>query len=137
MSAKLEVLAAFEVFLSCDEDVILARQRIRALAQDVGFGALDQTRIVTAASELARNVVVHGGQGSVRAERLAPRPGVRLAFADQGPGIADPERALEGGNSTIGSMGLGLSGARRLMDEFALDTAPGRGTTVTVVKWLP
>ena len=126
-----------EVFLGRDEDVILARQKIRAMAQDIGFGMLDQTRIVTAASELARNIIVHAGEGKVRVEALAPHPGIRIVFTDQGPGIASVERALQGGNSTVGSMGLGLKGAKRLMDEFAIDSSKERGTTVTVVKWLP
>ena len=126
-----------EVFLGCDEDVILARQKIRAMAQEIGFGMLDQTRIVTAASELARNIVVHAGQGKVLVEALTTRPGIRIVFADQGSGIANLEQALQGGYSTVGSMGLGLRGAKRLMDEFAIDSGKGRGTTVTVVKWLP
>ncbi len=129
--------AMVEVFLGCDEDVILARQKIRAMAQDIGFSMLDQTRIVTAASELARNIVVHAGEGKVLVEALGPRPGIRIVFADQGPGIVNVERALQGGNSTVGSMGLGLSGSKRLMDEFAIDSGKESGTTVTVVKWLP
>ena len=126
-----------EVFLGRDEDVILARQKIRAMAQDIGFSMLDQTRIVTAASELARNIVVHAGEGKVLVEVLAPRPGIRIVFTDQGSGIANLERALQGGNSTVGSMGLGLSGSKRLMDEFAIESGKESGTTVTVVKWLP
>lgn len=126
-----------EILLSCDEDVILARQKIRAVAQDLGFSMLDQTRIVTAASELARNIVVHGKGGTVQVELLSPRLGLRVIFADQGPGIVDVGQALREGYSSVGSMGLGLSGAKRLVDEFDIATVPGKGTTVTVVKWLP
>ncbi len=136
MQKNSETERQIEVLLSCDEDVILARQKIRAVAQDIGFGMLDQTRIVTAASELARNIVVHAKTGRVIVERLAPRPGIRVVFADKGPGIPDLERAMTEGFSTVNSMGLGLKGAKRLMDEFNIETAPGTGTTVTVVKWL-
>ena len=126
-----------EIQLACDEDVILARQKIRTIAQELGFGMLDQTRIITAASELARNVVVHAGQGKVVAETLSPRPGIKLIFADQGPGIADTNKAMQEGFSTVGSFGLGLPGAKRLMDAFTLESELNGGTTVTVIKWLP
>ncbi len=125
-----------EVLLASDEDVILARQKIRSMAQEIGFSMLDQTRIVTAASELARNIVVHGGGGKVVVESLTPKTGIRIVFADTGPGIANLDKALLGNNSTVGTMGLGLSGAKRLMDDFAIETGPGKGTTVTVIKWL-
>jgi len=121
-----------------DEDVIVARQKIRELAQDIGFSMLDQTRIVTAASELARNVVVHGKGGAVEVEPLSgPRPGIRMVFRDQGPGIPDLEEAMQEGFSTIGSLGMGLTGAKRLVDQFEIESKPGKGTVVTVVKWLP
>lgn len=126
-----------ELLLSCDEDVILARQKIRAIAQEMGFSMLDQTRIVTAASELARNIVVHVGEGKVTVESLSPRKGMRIIFSDQGKGIANVDKAVQEGFSTVGSLGLGLSGARRLVDEFDITSNTGKGTTVTVVKWLP
>ncbi len=125
-----------EMLVACDEDVILARQKIRSLAQEIGFSMLDQTRIVTAASELARNIVVHAKAGTVTAERLSLKTGIRVVFADKGPGIPDLDKAMRDGYSSVNSMGLGLKGAKRLMDEFTIDTAPGSGTTVTVVKWL-
>lgn len=137
MQKNSETERQIDVLLSCDEDVILARQKIRAVAQDIGFGMLDQTRIVTAASELARNIVVHAKTGKVMVERLtAPREGIRVVFADKGPGIPDLNKAMQDGFSTVNTMGLGLKGAKRLMDEFNIETAPGAGTTVTVVKWL-
>jgi len=126
-----------EILLAGDEDVILARQKIRAITQELGFGMLDQTRIVTAASELARNIVVHAGQGKVVVEPLSSRPGIKIIFTDKGPGIADTSKAMQEGFSTVGSMGLGLTGAKRLMDEFTLESKPNNGTTVTVIKWLP
>lgn len=126
-----------EILLVCDEDVIMARQKIRVIAQELGFAILDQTRIVTAASELARNIIVHAGQGKVLVEPLSPRPGIKLIFTDKGPGIADLSKALQEGFSTVGSFGLGLPGAKRLMDEFTLESDLNSGTTVTVIKWLP
>ncbi|MEW6673731.1 MAG: anti-sigma regulatory factor [Thermodesulfobacteriota bacterium] len=126
-----------EVLLTCDEDVILARQKIRTLSTEIGFGMLDQTRIVTAASELARNIIVHAGRGKVVAESLAPRPGVRVLFIDQGPGIRDLDTVMQEGYSSVGSLGMGLKGAKRLVDEFDIKTQAGAGTTITIVKWLP
>lgn len=127
-----------EVLVERDEDVIVARQKIRGMAESLGFSMLEQTRIVTAASELARNIVVHGGgRGRVLVERIdAPRPGIRIVFADEGSGIPDLDQAMKEGFSTVNSMGLGLKGARRLMDEFDIKTAEGQGTMVTVTKWL-
>jgi len=125
-----------EVFIGCDEDVILARKRIRAITVEMGFSFLDQTRIVTAVSELARNIVVHAGEGRMSAYKLKARPGIRLVFEDQGPGIADLTLAMAEGYSFVGSLGLGLPGARKLSDEFKVRTASGAGTTVTIVKWL-
>lgn len=136
MQDKTRAETRIEVLLASDEDVILARQKIRSVAQEIGFSMLDQTRIVTAASELARNIVVHGKSGKVMVENLTPRPGIRVVFSDQGPGIADVDQAMKEGFSTAGSLGLGLSGARRLVDEFTIESSPGKGTTVTVVKWL-
>lgn len=120
-----------------EQDVVLARQHVRKLAQEQGFGLVDQTKMVTAASELARNTVIYGGGGSMRWELLVDgiRRGLRLHFVDEGPGIPDVALALTDGWTSGSGMGLGLSGARRLVNEFELDTAPGRGTRVTITRW--
>lgn len=120
-----------------DADVVRVRQAARALAQHAKLSIVDQTKLVTAVSELARNTLIHGGGGVAEIELVKEgvRNGVRAHFADSGPGIADVNQALTGGTSTAGGLGLGLSGSRRLVDVFDLDTAPGRGTRVTVVKW--
>jgi serine/threonine-protein kinase RsbT len=119
------------------EDVVLARQAVRQWAQQLGLGLVDQTKIVTAASELARNTLVHGGGGNVRLELVhhAHRHGLRLTFADSGPGMADVDAALRDGFTTGSGLGLGLGGSRRLVDDFAIVSTPGAGTRVTVVKW--
>ena len=126
-----------ELPLHSDEDVVRARQAVRQRAIEQGFSLVDQTKIVTAASELARNTVVHGAGGSMRLEALndGPRRGLRLVFQDRGPGIDDIARALKDGYSTGSGLGLGLGGARRLMSEFAISSSPGQGTTVTAVRW--
>jgi serine/threonine-protein kinase RsbT len=127
-----------ELPLRVAEDVVRVRQETRTRAVRAGFGIVDQTKIVTAASELARNTVVHGGGGLARIEALSRadgRRGVRLTFADEGPGIADIEQALRDGFTTGGGLGLGLGGARRLSNEFEIDSAPGRGTRITITRW--
>ncbi|HEX5043550.1 MAG TPA: ATP-binding protein [Candidatus Polarisedimenticolaceae bacterium] len=118
-------------------DILSVRQQTRLWAGEVGLSLVDLTKIVTAASELARNVVVYGGGGRVRLELLenGVKKGLRLTFADEGPGIADVERALQDGFTTGGGLGLGLGGARRLVNEFAIDSQVGRGTTVTIARW--
>jgi serine/threonine-protein kinase RsbT len=118
-------------------DVVMVRQAVRALAMAQGFSLVDQTKIVTAASELARNTLEHGGGGTARLQAVTQgvRPGVRLTFEDQGPGIADTRLALTDGYTSGGGMGLGLSGSKRLVNEFELWTEVGRGTRVTVTKW--
>ena len=123
--------------IAASDDVVRARQLVRTLAVDCRLSLVDQTKLVTAASELARNTLSYGGGGTMSAEPLerAGRRGVRLRFADQGPGIPDLDLALSDGWSSGKGMGLGLSGARRLVDEFDLHTVVGEGTTVTVVKW--
>jgi serine/threonine-protein kinase RsbT len=123
--------------LRAEEDVVRARQAVRAWAVEMGFSLVDQTKLVTAASELARNTVVYGGGGTLRMEALedGARTGLRLVFADEGPGIPDIDTALRDGYTTGGGLGLGLGGARRLVSEFAIDSTPGQGTRVTVVKW--
>jgi serine/threonine-protein kinase RsbT len=118
-------------------DVVLVRQAVRAWAVAQGLGLVDQTKIVTAASELARNTVDYGGGGTVRLEAVeeGARKGLRLTFEDQGPGIPDLARALTDGYTTGNGMGLGLSGSKRLVNEFDLWSEPGRGTRVTVTRW--
>ncbi|HZP40215.1 MAG TPA: ATP-binding protein [Candidatus Binatia bacterium] len=118
------------------EDVVAVRQAVREWAIGVGFGLVDQTKVVTAASELARNVVQYGGGGVVRLEALnGPRRGLRLVFEDDGPGIADVEQALRDGFTTGSGLGLGLGGARRLVNEFRIESEPGKGTRVTITRW--
>lgn len=126
---------ALEVLINSDEDVILARQKVRTFAQEMGFSLLDQTRIVTAVSELGRNIVMHAKEGIVRIYNSEERPGIKIVFEDHGPGIPDINKAMEEGYSTVGSLGLGLKGAKRLVDEFVIKSSPGKGTTVTIVKW--
>jgi serine/threonine-protein kinase RsbT len=119
------------------QDVVLVRQAVRAWAVAQGLGLVDQTKIVTAASELARNTVDYGGGGTVRLEALqeGARKGLRLTFEDEGPGIPDPALALTDGYTTGNGMGLGLSGSKRLVNEFDLWSEPGKGTRVTVTRW--
>jgi serine/threonine-protein kinase RsbT len=123
--------------VSSDQDVVRVRQLVRTVAVAVKLSLVDQTKIVTAASELARNTLVYGGGGAVEVSRVRNerRAGIRIVFADQGPGIVDLDLALTDGYTTGGGLGLGLSGARRLVDEFDIDTEVGKGTTITVVKW--
>jgi serine/threonine-protein kinase RsbT len=118
-------------------DVVRVRQRMRELAVEVGFSLVDQTKIVTATSELARNTLEHGGGGIARLElvRDGGRRGIRLVCEDQGPGIADIQQALKDGYTSRNGLGLGLGGARRLMNDFGIESRPGEGTRVTVVRW--
>lgn len=120
-----------------DEHVVLVRQKVREWAVQAGFSLVDQTKIVTAASELARNVLQHGKGGAVKLESLNDdvRRGLRLTFEDNGPGIPDVEMALRDGFTTGGGLGLGLGGAKRLSNEFSIDTQPGRGTKVVIARW--
>lgn len=126
-----------ELPIRAEEDVVRVRQATRQWAIDLGFSLVDQTKIVTAASELARNTMVHGGGGGVRLEVIENgiRRGLRLTFEDQGPGIADLDLALKDGYTSGSGMGLGLGGSKRLMNEFSIVSRPGEGTRVTVVKW--
>lgn len=125
------------VIIRASEDVVAARQAVRAQAVKLGFGIVDQTKIVTAASELARNTLVHGGGGWMDLETVEQpgRRGLRLTFEDRGRGIADVEKALQDGYSTSNGLGLGLGGARRLCNEFEISSAPGEGTRVTITRW--
>ncbi|RDG37152.1 ATP-binding protein [Streptomyces corynorhini] len=118
-----------------EEDLLTIRHAVRAATLREGFSIVDQTRVVTAASELARNAYIHGGGGTLTVESLTrPGGGIRLTIRDEGPGIADVEAALTDGFTTGAGLGHGLGGARRLMDEFEIRTAVGRGTTVTVTR---
>jgi len=119
------------------EDIVLVRQKVRQWAVDLTFSLVDQTKIVTAASELARNALDYGGGGAVRLEQLQneTKRGLRLVFEDEGPGIADVDLALRDGYTTGNGMGLGLGGSRRLVHEFDVDSRPGEGTRVTIVRW--
>ena len=123
--------------ISTPEDVVAVRQAVRQRAVDLGFNLVDQTKIVTAASELARNTLQYGGGGTLRIEEVlqGPRRGIRLVFEDNGPGIANIELAMKDGYTTGNGLGLGLSGAKRLSSEFAIDSRPGEGTRVTIVRW--
>jgi serine/threonine-protein kinase RsbT len=118
-------------------DIVQVRQAVRKWASELTFSLVDQTKIVTAASELARNVLVHGKGGTARLESLQEgmRRGLRLTFEDQGPGIADIDMALRDGFTTGNGLGLGLGGSRRLVNEFDLSSKLGEGTRVTIVKW--
>ncbi len=120
-----------------DEDVVRVRQLVRSVAVAARLSLVDQTKLVTAASELARNTLTHGGGGLVEVDTVTDgrRTGVRVSFVDEGPGIANVELALTDGYSTGTGLGLGLSGTRRLVDEFEIETKPGRGTRVMAVKW--
>jgi serine/threonine-protein kinase RsbT len=119
------------------EDIVRVRQATRENAIAQGFSLVDQTKLVTAASELARNTLDYGNGGEVEIARVidGARKGVRLTFSDQGPGIEDLEKALTDGYSTGGGLGLGLSGARRLSNEFTIDSAPGKGTRIMIARW--
>ena len=123
--------------LRSSEDIVLIRQAVRATAVDLRLTLVDQTKIVTAASELARNTLDYGGGGTVRIQGLQQdgRRGLRLTFEDKGPGITDIERALKDGYTTGNGLGLGLGGARRLSSEFAIESRPGEGTKVTIARW--
>ena len=123
--------------LRTSDDVVRVRQAVRTRAVANGFSLVDQTKIVTAASELARNTVDYGGGGEMRIEvlRNGQRRGVRLTFSDSGPGIRDIDQAMRDGYTTGGGLGLGLSGAKRLCNEFDIKSAPGSGTTVTIARW--
>ena len=120
-----------------EHDIVLARQIVRRLCVELSFGLVDQTKMVTAASELARNAVIYGGGGTMACEALqeGAKRGLRLTFKDDGPGIADMSLAMKDGWTSGSGMGLGLSGAKRLVNDFELESAPGKGTRVTVARW--
>jgi serine/threonine-protein kinase RsbT len=119
------------------DDVVRVRQLVRARAVAIGLSLVDQTKIITAASELARNALDYGGGGSMKVEEVErnARKGLRLEFVDQGPGIADVERAMQDGFTTGAGLGLGLGGAKRLSNEFEVHSKPGAGTRVVITRW--
>ncbi|GAB6145689.1 anti-sigma regulatory factor [Desulfocicer niacini] len=130
--------AAVEIRIRVEGDIVLVRKKIREAAGSAGFGGTDITRIVTAASELARNIFKYAGKGTVRCTRVenGSQQGLTIVFKDQGPGISDVTRALQSGYTTSNGLGMGLPGSRRLMDEMHIESAPGEGTIVVVSKWL-
>ena len=123
--------------LRTEHDIVQARQQVRRLTQELGFGLVDQTKMVTAASELARNALIYGGGGTLRWETHVDgvRRGLRLHFVDEGPGIPNLEQALTDGWTSGSGMGLGLSGAKRLSNEFSIASTPGVGTRVVIARW--
>jgi serine/threonine-protein kinase RsbT len=129
--------APVEVPLRSEHDIVLARQLVRRLTQELGFSLVDQTKMVTAASELARNAYVYGGGGLMRCELRDEdgRRGLTLTFSDEGPGIADMEAAMTDGWSSGTGLGMGLSGARRLVNQFEIDSRAGAGTRVRITRW--
>ena len=136
MSSTVETLQG-TLPVRTEEDIVASRQKVRALTQQLKFSLVDQTKMITAASELSRNTVVHGGGGQMRWEILEQglKRGLRLHFEDTGPGIPDVQLALTDGWTSGGGMGLGLPGSKRLVHEFDLQSTPGRGTQVSITRW--
>lgn len=137
MGRMMNVLKRDTQPLKNSNDVVLARQKVRQWATELRFSLVDQTKLVTAASELARNALDHGKGGSMTIETLnsGARSGLRLTFEDRGPGIPDIEQALKDGFTTGSGMGLGLGGSKRLVNEFSIESEVGKGTRVTVARW--
>ena len=131
------VVKTDELPIQSAADIVVARQAVRSAAVQVGFSLVDQTKIVTAASELARNTLDYGGGGTIRMEQMEenPRKGLRLTFEDHGPGIPDIQLALKDGYTTGGGLGLGLGGARRLVNDFEIHSEPGQGTRILITRW--
>ena len=123
--------------IQSSEDIVIARQKVRAVATRIGFSMVGQTKVITAASELARNMLDYGGGGEMHIEELrnSTKSGLKLIFADQGPGIPDIKQAMTDGWTSGGGLGLGLSGAKRLSHEFELETEVGKGTKVSIIQW--
>jgi serine/threonine-protein kinase RsbT len=132
-------LTTERVTLSDSQDVVTVRQAVRSCAVGLGFSLVDQTKIVTAASEIARNTVIYGGGGWAELEILnrGDRKGLQIVFEDKGPGIADIDKALQDGYTTGNGLGLGLGGAKRLVNDFEISSAPGAGTRITLRRWKP
>ena len=137
MASDVDVIRRHELPIESEDDVVLVRRKVKQLAQARGFDAFASAAITTATSEITRNVWVHAGRGRAVIEEITDgaRHGLRIEFCDEGPGIPDVPRVMAGGFSTARSMGLGLSGSKRLVDEFQIETEPGHGTTVRLVKW--
>jgi serine/threonine-protein kinase RsbT len=130
------VVSTEKIPINAEIDVVAVRRRVRELSAKLGFSLVDQTKTVTAASELARNTMIHGGGGQMFLEALnGPRTGLRLIFEDTGPGIPDVELALRDGFTTGSGLGLGLGGAKRLMSDFEISTRVGQGTRITITRW--
>jgi serine/threonine-protein kinase RsbT len=130
-------LSAGEMPLRSEHDIVMARQAVRRMTQKLIFSLVDQTKMVTAASELARNALIYGGGGYMRWQVLSEgiRNGLKLSFIDEGPGIANTELAMSDGWTSGSGLGMGLSGARRLVNEFEIDTRVGAGTRVSITRW--
>ncbi|GIG35044.1 ATP-binding protein [Cellulomonas pakistanensis] len=133
----LEPDAALRLPIATDGDVVRVRQAVRTLAQGARLSLVDQTKLVTAASELARNTLIYGGGGEAVLSEVTNgrRTGVRVEFRDEGPGIPDLDQAMTDGWTSGSGLGLGLSGSRRLVEQFEIDTAPGQGTRITIASW--
>ena len=133
----MESLTQETLNIHSSEDIVMARQRVRAVAVKLGFSVVNQTKIITAASELARNNLDYGGGGNMSLEEVKrdSKIGIRLIFSDNGPGIPDLTLAMTNGYTTGGGLGLGLSGAKRLVSEFEIDTEVGKGTRVSITQW--
>jgi serine/threonine-protein kinase RsbT len=133
----IRVVSAESMEIRASDDIVLVRQAVRKKSIALGFGLVDQTKVVTASSELARNTLDYGGGGTVLLELVenGTRTGLKLTFEDQGPGIPDIDQALTDGYTTGNGMGLGLSGAKRLSNEFEIWSKPGEGTRVSILRW--
>jgi serine/threonine-protein kinase RsbT len=130
------VISTETVPVQSEPDVVAVRRRVRDASAKLGFSLVDQTKVVTAASELARNTIIYGGGGTMQLDLLnGPRNGLRLTFEDHGPGIANIELALRDGFTTGGGLGLGLGGAKRLVSDFEIASRPGEGTRVSITRW--
>ncbi len=130
------VVSTEHVPVKSEPDVVAVRRRVREVSTQLGFSLVDQTKVITAASELARNTIIYGGGGSVQVETLnGPRTGLRLTFEDKGPGIPDIELALRDGFTTGSGLGLGLGGSKRLVNDFEIVSRVGEGTRVTITRW--
>jgi serine/threonine-protein kinase RsbT len=133
----MSVIKEGDLQLRSEHDIVMARQAVRKMSQELGFSLVDQTKMVTAASELARNTATYGGGGVLHWEQLLEglRKGLRLTFKDEGPGIANLSLAMTDGWTSGGGLGMGLSGAKRLVNDFAIESEVGKGTQVTITRW--
>ena len=130
------VVSTESVPVKSEPDVVTVRRRVREVSAQMGLSLVDQTKIITAASELARNTIIYGGGGTMQVQALnGPRAGIRLTFEDHGPGIPDVELALRDGFTTGSGLGLGLGGSKRLVNEFDIVSRPGEGTRITITRW--